>query len=196
MPTTTTSPRVLARQEKAERRERLRRERNARIAGRQAAEGQPRPSMRGRPRRDESSAALYCLTVRLTPTERRAVQAGALSKHVSIAEYARLQLTGAPRDIPCRMVEVPNRIDAEYARAVVNLSVYARQVAKAWEALVLSPANGVRTAISHEDRNQLRLLTQRLADVIDQIAPEKRGRLGRLMAGARVILNQAPRLTP
>lgn len=176
-------------------REQLRRERNARIAGRQEAEGQPRPSMRGRPRRDESSAALYCLTVRLTPTERRAAQAGARSMHLSIADFARLQLTGAPRDIPCRMVEVPSRIDADYARAVVNLSVYARHLAKAWDLYVLSPADSARAAISHEDRNQMRSLMQRLADAIDQIAPEKRGRLGRLMAGARVILNQAPRLT-
>lgn len=152
--------------------------------------------MRGRPRRDERSAALYCLTVRLTPDERRAMQAGADQTHLSVAEYVRLQITGAPRDVPCRIEEMPNRVDAAYARAVRDLSVYTRQLAKTWDALATASARGVSTGISQEDRCQLQALTQRLADVIDHIAPEQRGAFGRLLAGARVILNHAPRLTP
>jgi hypothetical protein len=185
MGTTSTSPaalrrqaRAAERQKQADAREKLRREAAGKTAGRLAAEGAPRPSLRGRPRRSDQSAALYCLTVRLTPDERAAAQAGAAAHKMGLADFVRLQITGAPRTMPTRTVEVPSQVDAAHARSVKALSTDVSWLVSSWPALQSGP-------LTPDDRAAIGLLLTRLRAACDAVTPAKPHPLSRLLSSAR-----------
>ena len=170
-----------------------RRERSAATLARAAAENQPRPSARGRPRRVDVSAALYCLTVRLTPAERTQVQAAAAAAGLSLADYARLQLTGRLREgARPKVLERPAAVDQAYARAITSLGNTTNQLARCWNASIGLVGTG--GPFRPEERAALRTATERLVALLDEIAPTKRGPLERLRAGVRMALG-TPRLS-
>lgn len=166
-----------------------RRERSAASRARAAAENQPRTSRRGRPRRVDASAALYCLTVRLTPAERTQIQTAAAAGGVSIADYARLQLVGRLREPPRpKVVELPAAVDVAYARAITTLGNTTNQLARCWNAAVALVGTGEPFRL--EERDALRVATERLVGLLDEIAPVQKGTLGRLMAAARLAVGK------
>jgi hypothetical protein len=170
--------RAAERQAKIEKRGKMRRDTASKTAGRLAAEGAPRPSLCGRPRRSDQSAALYCLTVRLTPDERAAAQAGAAAVKMALADYVRLQVTGAPRTVPTRTIEVPSQVDAAYARSVEALSNDVAWLVACWPTLVAAQ-------ITADDRTALESLLTRLRAACDAVAPAKPHPLSRLLSSAR-----------
>ena len=184
MTKTTTAPSAVRRRERGA-------ARAAASRARAAAEGTPRPSSRGRPRRKKASASLYCLTVRLAPDERTHVQTAAATAGISVADYVRLQLIGHPRE-PQRpeLIQMPSKTDAAYARAVTTLGKNTNQLARCWNAI--SAQVGAGKPFSAADSKSLLRVTERLIVLLDEIAPEQKGVLGRLKAAARVALGKAP----
>jgi hypothetical protein len=177
MPRSRTAPSVLER-----------RERSAASSARAAAENQPRLSARGRPRRVDASAALYCLTVRLTPAERTQVQAAAAASGLSIADYARLQLGGRARAPRPHVVDLPAVVDTDYARTITTLGNTTNQLARCWNSAVALVGTG--EPFRREERDALRVATERLVGLLDEIAPVQKGPLGRLMAAARLAIGK------
>ena len=184
MPKITTAPSAVRRRERGA-------ARAAASVARASAEGAPRPSSRGRPRRKQASASLYCLTVRLAPDERTHVQTAAASAGISVADYVRLQLVGCQRERSrSERIQLPAKSEAAYARAVTTLGNKANQLARCWKAI--SAQVGAGKPFSADDSKNLLQVTERLMVLLDEIAPEQKGMLGRLKAAARVALGKAP----
>ena len=184
MPGKTTAPSVIQQRERSA-------VRAAASRARAAAEGAPRPSARGRPRRTKTSASLYCLTVRLAPEERIHVQTAAATAGISVADYARLQLVGRLRELPRpELVSVPSRVDVAYARAITTLGNNVNQLARCWN--IIGAQVGAGQPFSQQDRVTLLRVTERLMALIDELAPENRSVLGRLRAATRVVMGKSP----
>lgn len=183
---TSTAPSVVTRSERAARRASAR-------ALREVAEGEPRPSLRGRPRRSDDSASLYVLSVRLRAPERALVQAAALAANMSMADFVRHQVTGLRRSAPPpQVVHLPAVVDSQYARAVVALGNNTNQLARAWNTLRLLVKQGKHLP-DELDLKGLHTITERLGELLEQISPAQLGTVGRLMAAARVALGKAPK---
>lgn len=164
---------------------RRQRARRAARAAREAAEGVPRPSLRGRPRIDESSAALYVLSVRLPKDQREIVQKKAKAAGVSLAEYARKLLMAEPLRTPPEFIEIPAKIDVEYAMAVTSIANNLNQLAFSYNALLKS-----NYRMSSEDRMVMDEMILKLSRVAELIAPDKQGAVGRLLLAARLLVGK------
>lgn len=168
------------REEEAERRRRLSAGRRAARRAREAAEGEPRPSKRGRPRLDEESAALYVLSVRLPRADRERVQAHAKAAGVSLAVYARAALLGEPMRLREVVVEVPSAVDRTHARVLAGLANNINQLTRAANELAAGGLDPETVAL-------LRALASSCRDLLAREAPQQVGLAGRAVAAARLL---------
>ena len=90
---------------------------------RELAETAPRPSKRGRPRREDDGAALYSMSVRFTAVERTRIRAAAAAARLSLADYLRLQVLGETlRVAEPIVIEIPSRFDQPTIAAFRSIS--------------------------------------------------------------------------
>lgn len=158
MPRTKTAPSVVGAKESSSRRRSLKE-----LGLPVAAAG---PGKRGRPRRQGDATAQYSMGVRLTPDEVQVVRAAAQQMELPIADYARLQLLGKPRECPTRVVHLPALADVEAVAVLRGLGHLTNQLARAWNKALQQV--GTMSSLSHEDVADLRLATRHLIRLLEE----------------------------
>lgn len=169
MKKTTTAPSVLSRK--------------AATAARKLAEDAPQAST-GRPRRKAKSASLYVLSIRLTPDEEIRAKEMAKSAGLTLAEMVRKFIqTGAVSPTPVtKIVEIPSRIDADFARQVNALGVNLNQLSKSVN--LLNKMDGQDTQLT----NAILSAAESVRKLSDQIRGADRGTAGRVLEGIKLVL--------
>lgn len=157
MPRTKTAPSVVGAQESSSRRRAFKD-----LGLPVAAAG---PGKRGRPRRQGDATAQYSMGVRLTPDEVQAVRAAAQQMALPIADYARLQLLGKPRECPTRVVYLPAVVDVEAVAVLRGLGHLTNQLARAWNRALQQVG---MSSLSQEDVADLRLATRHLIRLLEE----------------------------
>lgn len=155
---------------------------------RRIAEGVP-AGKRGRPRREEKSASLYVTSFRLSPDEHET--ASRLAKKHGMAlgpwfRHAGTNETGsAPAPAPV-VVEMPSKIDAEFARSLAGIANNANQLARAWNTAVNLIGKG--NALTADDLANLKATADRLNALIVPLSAVEKPAGSRIAAATKLVL--------